>query len=254
MLKASYTQPYLIDPMEIHRNIYSDLGAEMQGQKEAATLQRLATTQAGTDFDKNVAMALDAKLKGIELKDLKFKASNDLERQTAEASWAQEKENKYNRWQTANSNKQAIYENDMANLQRKLATKAQNFQIWDTYRQQLEQEAATDWQANRARMDAMAENDITNAIRHNISGYIPNLSPQDVQLWNDVQSGKKSTSTMTTAEQARFRMISEQANQAKYDELRKYYRMPKISIVGQCRQCRLLLQYLKTEVNYRQLD
>lgn len=227
MLKASYTQPYLIDPMEIHRNIYSDLGAEMQGQKEAAALQRLATTQAGTDFDKNVAMALDAKLKGIELKDLKFKASNDLERQTAEASWAQEKENKQSRWQTANSNKQAIYENDMANLQRKLATKAQNFQIWDTYRQQLEQEAATDWQANRARMDAMAENDITNAIRHNISGYIPNLSPQDVQLWNDVQSGKKSTSTMTTAEQARFRMISEQANQAKYDELRKYYRMPK---------------------------
>lgn len=227
MLKASYTQPYLIDPMEIHRNIYSDLGAEMQGQKDAVTLQRLATTQAGTDFDKNVAMALDAKLKGIELKDLKFKASNDLERQTAEASWAQEKENKYNRWQTANSNKQAIYENDMANLQRKLATKAQNFQIWDTYRQQLEQEAATDWQANRARMDTMAENDITNAIRHNISSYIPNLSPQDVQLWNDVQSGKKSTSTMTTAEQARFRMISEQANQAKYDELRKYYKMPK---------------------------
>lgn len=227
MLKASYTQPYLIDPMEIHRNIYSDLGAEMQGQKDAAALQRLATTQAGADFDRNAAMALDAKLKGIELKDLKFKASNDLERQTAEASWAQEKENKQNRWQTANSNKQAIYENDMANLQRKLATKAQNFQIWDTYRQQLEQEAATDWQANRARMDTMAENDITNAIRHNISGYIPNLSPQDIQLWNDVQSGKKSTSTMTTAEQARFRMISEQANQAKYDELRKYYRMPK---------------------------
>ena len=227
MLKASYTQPYLIDPMEIHRNIYSDLGAEMQGQKDAAALQRLATTQAGADFDRNTAMALDAKLKGIELKDLKFKASNDLERQTAEASWAQEKENKQSRWQTANSNKQAIYENDMANLQRKLATKAQNFQIWDTYRQQLEQEAATDWQANRARMEAMAENDITNAIRHNISGYIPNLSPQDIQLWNDVQSGKKSTSTMTTAEQARFRMISEQANQAKYDELRKYYRMPK---------------------------
>lgn len=227
MLKASYTQPYLIDPMEIHRNIYSDLGAEMQGQKDAAALQRLATTQAGADFDRNAAMALDAKLKGIELKDLKFKASNDLERQTAEASWAQEKENKQNRWQTANSNKQAIYENDMANLQRKLATKAQNFQIWDTYRQQLEQEAATDWQANRARMDAMAENDITNAIRHNISGYVPNLSPQDIQLWNDVQSGKKSTSTMTTAEQARFRMISEQANQAKQDELRKYYRMPK---------------------------
>lgn len=227
MLKASYTQPYLIDPMEIHRNIYSDLGVEMQGQKDAAALQRLATTQAGTDFDRNVAMALDAKLKGIELKDLKFKASNDLERQTAEASWAQEKENKQNRWQTANSNKQAIYENNMANLQRKLATKAQNFQIWDTYRQQLQQEAATDWQANRARMDTMAENDITNAIRHNISSYISNLSPQDVQLWNDVQSGKKSTSTMTTAEKARFRMISEQANQAKYDELRKYYRIPK---------------------------
>ena len=227
MLEASYTQPYLIDPMEIHRNIYSDLGAEMQGQKDAAALQRLATTQAGTDFDRNAAMALDAKLKGIELKDLKFKASNDLERQTAEASWAQEKENKQNRWQTANSNKQAIYENDMANLQRKLATKSQNFQIWDTYRQQLQQEAATDWQANRARMDAMVENDITNAIKNNISGYVPNLSPQDVQLWNDIQTGRKTTANMTVAEQVRFRVISEQANQAKYDELRRYYKMPK---------------------------
>ena len=227
MLKASYTQPYLVDPMEIHRNIYSDLGAEMQGQKDAAALQRLATTQAGADFDRNAAMALDAKLKGIELKDLKFKASNDLERQTAEASWAQEKENKQSRWQTANTNRQAIYENDMANLQRKLATKAQNFQIWDTYRQQLQQEAATDWQANRARMDAMAENDITNAIKNNISGYVPNLSPQDVQLWNDIQTGRKTTANMTVAEQIRFRAISEQANQAKYDELRRYYKMPK---------------------------
>ena len=227
MLKASYTQPYLIDPMEIHRNIYSDLGAEMQGQKDAAALQRLATTQAGADFDRNAAMALDAKLKGIELKDLKFKASNDLERQTAEASWAQEKENKQSRWQTANTNRQAMYENDMANLQRKLATKAQNFQIWDTYRQQLQQEAATDWQANRARMDAMAENDITNAIKNNISGYVPNLSPQDVQLWNDIQTGRKTTANMTVAEQVRFRAISEQANQAKYDELRRYYKMPK---------------------------
>lgn len=227
MLEASYTQPYLIDPMEIHRNIYSDLGAEMQGQKDAAALQRLATTQAGTDFDRNAAMALDAKLKGIELKDLKFKASNDLERQTAEASWAQEKENKQNRWQTANSNKQAIYENDMANLQRKLATKAYNFQIWDTYRQQLQQEAATDWQANRVRMDVMAENDITNAIKNNISGYVPNLSPQDIQLWNDIQTGRKTTANMTVAEQVRFRVISEQANQAKYDELRRYYKMPK---------------------------
>lgn len=227
MLKASYTQPYLVDPMEIHRNIYSDLGAEMQGQKDAAALQRLATTQAGADFDRNAAMALDAKLKGIELKDLKFKASNDLERQTAEASWAQEKENKQSRWQTANTNRQAMYENDMANLQRKLATKAQNFQIWDTYRQQLQQEAATDWQANRARMDAMAENDITNAIKNNISGYVPNLSPQDVQLWNDIQTGRKTTANMTVAEQIRFRAISEQANQAKYDELRRYYKMPK---------------------------
>ena len=227
MLEASYTQPYLIDPMEIHRNIYSDLGAEMQGQKDAAALQRLATTQAGTDFDRNAAMALDAKLKGIELKDLKFKASNDLERQTAEASWAQEKENKQSRWQTANTNRQAMYENDMANLQRKLATKAQNFQIWDTYRQQLQQEAATDWQANRTRMDAMVENDITNAIKNNISGYVPNLSPQDVQLWNDIQTGRKTTANMTVAEQVRFRVISEQANQAKYDELRRYYKMPK---------------------------
>lgn len=227
MLSKSKTTPYLIEPKEIHRNVYSDLASEMQGQQQAAELQRLATTQAGADFDRNAAMALDAKLKGIELKDLKFKASNDLQRQSAEASWAQEKENKDSRWQTANTNRQAIYENDIANLQRKLATQAQNFQIWDTFAQQLQQEAATDWQANRARMDSMAENDINSAIRNNIKAYVSDISPEDEQLWNEIQSGRKNSATLTPTESARFRILSEKANQAKYEQLRQYYRMPK---------------------------
>lgn len=227
MLSKSITQPVLLDPNEIHRNVYSDLGSEMQGQQQAAELQRLATTQAGADFDRNAAMALDAKLKGIELKDLKFKASNDLQRQSAEASWAQEKDNKQSRWQTAQTNREAIYENDIANLQRKLATQAQNFQIWDTFAQQLQQEAATDWQANRARMDSMAENDINSAIRNNIKAYVSDISPEDEQLWNEIQSGKKSSTTLTPTEAARFRILSEKANQAKYEQLRQYYKMPK---------------------------
>lgn len=227
MLSKSITQPVLLDPNEIHRNVYSDLGSEMQGQQQAAELQRLATTQAGADFDRNAAMALDAKLKGIELKDLKFKNSNDLQRQSAEASWAQEKDNKQSRWQTAQTNREAIYENDIANLQRKLATQAQNFQIWDTFAQQLQQEAATDWQANRARMDSMAENDINSAIRNNIKAYVSDISPEDEQLWNEIQSGKKSSTTLTPTESARFRILSEKANQAKYEQLRQYYKMPK---------------------------
>lgn len=227
MLSKSITQPVLLDPNEIHRNVYSDLGSEMQGQQQAAELQRLATTQAGADFDRNAAMALDAKLKGIELKDLKFKNSNDLQRQSAEASWAQEKDNKQSRWQTAQTNREAIYENDIANLQRKLATQAQNFQIWDTFAQQLQQEAATDWQVNRARMDSMAENDINSAIRNNIRAYVSDISPEDEQLWNEIQSGKKSSTTLTPTESARFRILSEKANQAKYEQLRQYYKMPK---------------------------
>lgn len=227
MLSKSITQPVLLDPNEIHRNVYSDLGSEMQGQQQTAELQRLATTQAGADFDRNAAMALDAKLKGIELKDLKFKNSNDLQRQSAEASWAQEKDNKQSRWQTAQTNREAIYENDIANLQRKLATQAQNFQIWDTFAQQLQQEAATDWQVNRARMDSMAENDINSAIRNNIKAYVSDISPEDEQLWNEIQSGKKSSTTLTPTESARFRILSEKANQAKYEQLRQYYKMPK---------------------------
>lgn len=227
MLSKSITQPMLLDPNEIHRNVYSDLGSEMQGQQQAAELQRLATTQAGADFDRNAAMTLDAKLKGIKLKDLKFKNSNDLQRQSAEASWAQEKDNKQSRWQAAQTNREAIYENDIANLQRKLATQAQNFQIWDTFAQQLQQEAATDWQVNRARMDSMVKNDINSAIRNNIKAYVSDISPEDEQLWNEIQSGKKSSTTLTPTESARFRILSEKANQAKYEQLRQYYKMPK---------------------------
>lgn len=227
MLSKFITQPVLLDPNEIHRNVYSDLGSEMQGQQQAAELQRLATTQAGADFDRNAAIALDAKLKGIELKDLKFKNSNDLQRQSAEASWAQEKDNKQSRWQTAQTNREAIYENDVANLQRKLATQAQNFQIWDTFAQQLQQEAATDWQVNRARMDSIVENNINSAIRNNIRAYVSDISPEDEQLWNEIQSNKKSSATLTPTESARFHILSEKANQAKYEQLRQYYKIPK---------------------------
>lgn len=224
------TNPLLIDPLTIHRNIYSDYNTEATGYNNWAKLRNLASQPISSDASLNTAARLDANLKGQQMYQQAIAQSDQLARQSAEAAWEQEKQNKQSLWQTANTNREAIHDNDVENRNREAAYYTQKYQIWDTVAQELQQNALTNYKLNQARADQLAQKDIENYTRTQIlnpavySKY--GLSPNDIAVWNDINKGLKQSSDLTNEERQAYIRVSNAADDLSTQSLRSYYGIP----------------------------
>lgn len=181
-------QPLLLDPQEDHRYIQSDLDAEMNGQAQAAALNRLASEPITSNANIQSQMQLDAAIKGNEAINAGRQQSNQRLRDMSEQAWQQEVANHTNRHNTAMQNRQSIYNTANENKALDAAYLNQKFTIWDTLAQQMEYKDRSDWEQNRARADKFAQDDINNTIKYGLNKYIGQygLTPEDVSLWNQV--------------------------------------------------------------------
>lgn len=224
------TNPLLIDPLTIHRNIYSDYNTEATGYNNWAKLRNLASQSISSDASLNTAARLDANLKGQQMYQQAMAQSDQLARQSAEAAWEQEKQNKQNLWQTANTNRESIYDNDVANKNREAAYYTQKYQIWDTLAQELEQNALTNYKLNQARADQLASKDIENYTKTQIlnpavySKY--GLTSNDISVWNDINKGLRQSSDLTNEERQAYIRVSNAADDLSTQSLRSYYGIP----------------------------
>ena len=181
-------QPLLLDPQEDHRYVQSDLDAEMNGQAQAAALNRLASEPITSNANIQSQIQLDAAIKGNEAINAGRQQSNQRLRDMSEQAWQQEVLNHTNRHNTAMQNRQSIYNTANENKALDAAYLNQKFTIWDTLAQQMEYKDRSDWEYNRARADKFAQNDINNTIKYGLNKYIGQygLTPEDVSLWNQV--------------------------------------------------------------------
>ena len=181
-------QPLLLDPQEDHRYIQSDLDAEMNGQAQAAALNRLASEPITSSANIQSQMQLQAAIKGNEAINAGRQQSNQRLRDMSEQAWQQEVLNHTNRHNTAMQNRQSIYNTANENKALDAAYLNQKLTIWDTLAQQMEYKDRSDWEQNRARADKFAQNDINNRIKYGLHNYIGQygLTPEDVSLWNQV--------------------------------------------------------------------
>ena len=227
----SKTSPLLLEPMSMHRNVYSDYNAETTGYNNWAQLRNLASQPVSSDANLNTAARLEANLKGQQMYQQAKAQSDQIARQSAEASWEQEKANKQNAWQIANTNKESVHTNNEDNRKREAAYYTQKYQIWDTLAQELQKDALTNYQINKARADKFAQEHIKNYVKQRIqnptvySRY--GLSKADVDLWADIANGFKSTTDLTDAEKQSFMRVSQAASNLENDSIMDYFNIPK---------------------------
>lgn len=227
----SKTSPLLLEPMSMHRNVYSDYNAETTGYNNWAQLRNLASQPVSSDANLNTAARLEANLKGQQMYQQAKAQSDQIARQSAEASWEQEKANKQNAWQIANTNRESVHTNNEDNRKREAAYYTQKYQIWDTLAQELQKDTLTDYQINRARADKFAQEHIKNYVKQRIqnptvySRY--GLSKADVDLWADIANGFKSTTDLTDAEKQSFMRVSQAASNLENDIIMDYFNIPK---------------------------
>ena len=226
----SMMNPMLLQPMALHRNVYSDYNAETTGYNNWAYLRNLASQPITSDASLNAAMRLDANSRGAQGYQQAMQQSDQVARQSAEAAWQQEKENAQNSWQTANANREAIYRNDEQNLKNKLAYYTQKYQIWDTLAQEIQQDALSNYRLRQARADQFAQKDIEQYTRSQITNpqvYTRyGLSQNDIDVWNSVNNGIRQPSSLSQEERQAYQRVTQAANQLQNDSMRAYYNIP----------------------------
>lgn len=224
LAKASVT-PLLKDPFQVHRYTRSDLDAEMQGERNYANLRRLASRPITSDGSLQTATQLQAEVQGQEARTAGKEKSNQTQRQYDELAWQQEKENAANRHETAMFNRAQQWGADQYKSKFEQAYLSKKFNIWDTFGQQLEDDARTKQQENKALADNFARSDIHNAVNYAPNDYGANLTPEELTVWNKVLSGTN-PSSLSTQEFNSYRLAAQKVSRVETDQLRQHYNIP----------------------------
>lgn len=224
LAKASVT-PLLKDPFQVHRYTRSDLDAEMQGERNYANLRRLASRPITSDGSLQTATQLQAEVQGQEARTAGKEKSNQTQRQYDELAWQQEKENAANRHETAMFNRAQQWGADQDKSKFEQAYLSKKFNIWDTFGQQLEYDARTKQQENKALADNFARSDIHNAVNYAPNDYGANLTPEELTVWNKVLSGTN-PSSLSTQEFNSYRLAAQKVSRVETDQLRQHYNTP----------------------------
>lgn len=224
LAKASVT-PLLKDPFQVHRYTRSDLDAEMQGERNYANLRRLASRPITSDGSLQTATQLQAEVQGQEARTAGKEKSNQTQRQYDELAWQQEKENAANRHETAMFNRAQQQGADQDKSKFEQAYLSKKFNIWDTFGQQLEYDARTKQQENKALADNFARSDIHNAVNYAPNDYGANLTPEELTVWNKVLSGTN-PSSLSTQEFNSYRLAAQKVSRVETDQLRQHYNIP----------------------------
>lgn len=224
LAKASVT-PLLKDPFQVHRYTRSDLDAEMQGERNYANLRRLASRPITSDGSLQTSTQLQAEVQGQEARTAGKEKSNQTQRQYDELAWQQEKENAANRHETAMFNRAQQWGADQDKSKFEQAYLSKKFNIWDTFGQQLEYDARTKQQENKALADNFARSDIHNAVNYAPNDYGANLTPEELTVWNKVLSGTN-PSSLSTQEFNSYRLAAQKVSRVETDQLRQHYNIP----------------------------
>lgn len=224
LAKASVT-PLLKDPFQVHRYTRSDLDAEMQGERNYANLRRLASRPITSDGSLQTATQLQAEVQGQEARTAGKEKSNQTQRQYDELAWQQEKENAANRHETAMFNRAQQWGADQDKSKFEQAYLSKKFNIWDTFGWQLEYDARTKQQENKALADNFARSDIHNAVNYAPNDYGANLTPEELTVWNKVLSGTN-PSSLSTQEFNSYRLAAQKVSRVETDQLRQHYNIP----------------------------
>ena len=173
-------KPLLQDVPEIHRPVYGDYRAKVQGEKAAAQLSNMASRPLTSDGALQSQMQMEAAIKGQEYIDQGNAKDDALIRQTNEVAWQQEKENQQQRHAVAMQNRQALLMTEKNKSQiENMRTSANYSQVWaplmGATEQRLRSKGAQQEYYQHLYDDALVSKDVWN-------NYTEGLTPEEIEV------------------------------------------------------------------------
>lgn len=228
--------PILYDPQEDHRYVQSNLDAEMNGQQAAAQLARTASHPITSDGNLQSMLQLEAASKGNDAIIAGRQQSNQRLREMQEQAWQQELVNHTSRHDVAMKNRESLYNTINYNKQIDATNINANYTVQDARAQEAILPYKQDQEIYRAEQksqrDRLAMRQIDDSLRLGLGKYASsyNLSPDDVQLWEDVYvNGSKTLDDIkkNPVLTKRWNNIKYTVGQIQNDLIGDYYGVPR---------------------------
>lgn len=217
-------KPYLQDPFEVHRSVKSDLGAEMQGQSNAAKLSSMASRPLTSDGNLQTATMLEAQAKGQEFINQGKARSNEAMKESSELAQQQEKENARSRNNVAQQNRLSMMQTAANKNKIQMAYESKKHNIQDTLLQQIEYEARQKQLENKSKQDAFAQADITAAVSGDPNKYGAGLTEEELAVWTKMMAGADYTDLdREKGEDKLYLQARSKVTQAEQRQLGDYY-------------------------------
>lgn len=218
ILKLSKKLPTLLyDPVEHHRSIYGNLRAVQEGQRQAAELRSIASRPLTSDGSLQMAAMMDAQNQGQKYVEAGFKADDEMMRQTSEAAWQQEKENKISRHQTAMKNRENMHQTAVTKLQAEATKKSADYQSTKLFVDEMQKYYITEKAKRDKKQDAVYALNLQYDIYKNPQNYLADWNSYHDGIWKRGIKGQP----LGDSEKQIFNELKQKAQQIYYNFL--YY-------------------------------
>ena len=186
--------PLLKDPVEHHRNIYGNLRAIADSNRRGAQRMNLAKSMFTSDNSQNIALLYDVFNKNTEDFLQALAQDDERMRQTSEASWLQEKENKNNRHEVAMENRTNLWQLDREKLAALSGYKSSNHQSLVNLLDGLKKDWLTEKAKTEPYRDYHEQQALTSKVMKNPAQYVgASWTAADTEIWNKAQRGEELT-------------------------------------------------------------
>lgn len=226
-MQIAAEKPLMVDnPNLPTRKIEGDLNSEMQGIQNKANLNSMANRHQVASPEMQMAMQLDAAVKGEEFANQGKQLSNTALKQSTEQSFQEARQEALSRQENATKNRASAMQAEKNKNSYEMAYESKKKEIYDTVGSQLEYDAKVKQAENKAYDLQFATDDIDNALGYDLGTYAANsgvnLSDQELKVWTDVSSGARLRSSLSDEEEASFNRAAGIAEQLKSQMLRQH--------------------------------
>ena len=178
-------KPVLTDPIESYKYTRSDLNEEINGEQAKAAIVNAASQPLTSDASYEAARRLAAEVKGNEYKLQGLQKSDQVRDTYDEQNWQLQQQNAQNRHDVAMANRKGMAAAQYNKGTQELAYMSKKNNIWDTYGQQLEYEAKSEYQKAKAAQEKMLLSAIQKDVYYNPVNHGILLTPEQWEIWKE---------------------------------------------------------------------
>lgn len=182
------------------RVITSDLNSEAQGYKNASAINNMASHAITSDADKQMAMQLDAAIKGQEFINQGLQQSNLAVKESREQAFQEKRAEADINRQISDANRLSAMQTAKNKDNYEIAYESSKHKIYDTLWQQHEYDKRQKQAENKEYARQFANREINNAVDYDLENIAKenniSLTPEQLQIWKEVVSGAKNVSDL----------------------------------------------------------